>query len=279
MRFKGLAIIGLVFLLGSCGGSKKATHQPKGSDNRGLSDMPKTEKKDPRIAALPNPEKQKTPNFKSDVARYIYKYTAIAKEEMRTYDIPASITLAQGILESSSGKGELTRKSNNHFGIKCNGWKGEKVYHDDDRRQECFRKYKNPNYSFRDHSLFLKNRRRYSALFELDIDDYKGWARGLKAAGYATDPAYPRKLISIVERYELYKYDRQVLKEQGKEPRTPIASEEDRPVQNQVYTVKKGDTLYSISLRFGLSVDTLKKRNQLRGDLILIGQKLQITDR
>src|SRR5699024_697917 len=134
-------------------------------------------------------------------------YKAIAMEEMGTFGIPASITLAQGILESDSGRSELTRKSNNHFGIKCHDWKGQSVTHDDDLRGECFRKYKNPNYSFRDHSLFLRNRPRYGQLFDLPINDYKRWARGLKSAGYATDPAYPRKLISIIERYELHQYD------------------------------------------------------------------------
>ena len=116
---------------------------------------------------------------------------------MVDYGIPASITLAQGILESGSGKGELTRKSNNHFGIKCHrNWTGDRAYHDDDEKGECFRRYNHPMYSFNDHSQFLTGRKRYAFLFKLRKDDYKGWARGLRKAGYATDKKYPQKLIT-----------------------------------------------------------------------------------
>jgi len=141
---------------------------------------------------------------------YIRDYAGIAQEEMKLYKIPASITLAQGILESGAGNGQLTRQANNHFGIKCHDWNGEKVYHDDDRKGECFRKYKHAKYSYRDHSLFLSGRGRYSELFELDADDYKGWAKGLRKAGYATDRRYPDKLIDLIERYELYKFDENI---------------------------------------------------------------------
>ena len=140
---------------------------------------------------------------------YIERYSPLAVEQMRVHKIPASITLAQGLLESGAGYSELARKSNNHFGIKCGGrWNGPSVRHDDDARQECFRAYGNPVESYEDHSLFLKRGARYAFLFDLDITDYKGWARGLKKAGYATDPSYANRLITIVEDYELYKYDR-----------------------------------------------------------------------
>ena len=118
------------------------------------------------------------------------------------YGIPASITLAQGILESGAGRSALSKKSNNHFGIKCHkGWTGQRVFHDDDELQECFRKYKDPKYSFRDHSLFLTQRSRYEGLFAYKKNDYKSWAKGLRKAGYATDPKYPQKLINIIETY------------------------------------------------------------------------------
>lgn len=140
---------------------------------------------------------------------YIEKWKNVAIREMHLYGIPASITLAQGILESGDGRSDLARESNNHFGIKCHSdWKGERVYHDDDEDNECFRKYDNAEQSFRDHSLFLKERSRYAALFTLDPFDYKGWAKGLKDAGYATDRHYPDRLITIIEDYQLDQYDK-----------------------------------------------------------------------
>ena len=139
---------------------------------------------------------------------YIHKFHKMAIAEMHEYGIPASITLAQGILESGNGNSELSVKSRNHFGIKCHkGWTGKKVYHDDDEAQECFRKYKKVSESYRDHSEFLKNRARYSELFTYKITDYKSWAKGLKKAGYATHPEYADKLISLIERYDLDQYD------------------------------------------------------------------------
>jgi len=127
---------------------------------------------------------------------------------MRFYKIPASITLAQGILESGHGQSTLAKKANNHFGIKCHkGWKGKSILHDDDAKDECFRSYKNPLRSYKDHSLFLVERDRYSSLFKLNRKDYKSWAIGLKAAGYATDPKYAEKLISLIERFKLNRFD------------------------------------------------------------------------
>ena len=167
---------------------------------------------------------------------YIKKYKETAMEEMRTYKIPASITLAQGILESSSGKSNLTRKSNNHFGIKCHkGWKGKRVYHDDDEKGECFRVYKNPKKSYRDHSLFLAGRNRYSKLFKFKKGDYIRWAKGLSAAGYATDRRYPAKLIAIIEKYDLHKYDAKVL---GKRYKKERPKKNTKNSENHV--VKKG---------------------------------------
>ena len=190
---------------------------------------------------------------------YVKYYSSIAMDEMIQFSIPASITLAQGILESGAGKGRLAVEANNHFGIKCHDWNGKKIYHDDDEKQECFRKYDNPEYSYRDHSLFLSDRKRYSFLFDLKKDDYKQWAKGLKKAGYATDPKYPQKLINLIERYELYKYDNIVLKK-----------------KNRQYKVRRGDTLYSISEKFNMSVSSIKRLNNLQGDDLTIGQTIII---
>ncbi|HLS31616.1 MAG TPA: glucosaminidase domain-containing protein [Flavobacteriaceae bacterium] len=283
MKIRILLVVGVVFLLTSCGGGKKYSRSiKKKSGQTSHKNHPKLGTNIPSIEELPNPLEQNIPHFESDVSRYIYMYKAIAMEEMGTYGIPASITLAQGILESGSGKSELARKSNNHFGIKCHDWKGDRVYHDDDLLQECFRKYKNPNYSFRDHSLFLKHRSRYGKLFELPIDDYKGWSYGLKAAGYATDPSYPKKLIGIIERYDLHQYDEKVLEKlnRGQEEQTEeqLADVDNQPSNTQTYIVQKGDTLYSISKKFGLSVESLKKQNNLSENNIAIGQELIVSN-
>ena len=222
----------------------------------------------------------------------MFEYANIAKKEMIEYGIPASITLAQGILESGAGYGELTRKARNHFGIKCHDWTGEKVYHDDDRAQECFRKYDKASESFRDHSLFLKNRKRYAKLFTYKKDDYKSWARGLRAAGYATDKKYPEKLISIIERYNLDAYDVEVLSNNyvagGSEPEktldtaikktSEIAVAKTPKLRTTEYVVKKGDTLYSISKRYNLKVEELKAYNNLKDNTIAIGQVLKVDD-
>ena len=140
---------------------------------------------------------------------YINDYKDLAVEEMKLYNIPASITLSQGILESSNGESMLATKANNHFGIKCHSsWQGDRVFHDDDEKGECFRKYNNVEDSYRDHSLFLANSSRYSFLFDIPIKNYKSWAKGLKKAGYATNPKYSKLLINIIKRYNLDHYDK-----------------------------------------------------------------------
>jgi len=212
----------------------------------------------------------KNATYAEVVSIYINNYSGIAKEEMLQYGIPASITLAQGILESGAGRGTLTKKANNHFGIKCHStWTGERVYHDDDEKGECFRKYRDPRYSFRDHSLFLSQRSRYQNLFTLKKRDYKGWAKGLKKAGYATDPKYPAKLINIIERYDLTQYDDEVLGGKVK-----IANLDESKIST--YTVQKGETLYSISRRFNMTVDALKEYNGLNSNTISVGQVLYL---
>ena len=199
---------------------------------------------------------------------YIKKYRDIAVEEMERYHIPASITLAQGLLESGAGQGTPARKSNNHFGIKCGGdWRGKSVKHDDDARDECFRVYKNAADSYRDHSKFLAGRPRYASLFKLDMTDYKGWAHGLKKAGYATNPRYAYQLIDIIERYDLYKYDKKGGLKWMKEnpnPHQPYLA------NGLVYVIgRSGDTWKSLSKEFDISKRKLRKYNDLYKDYVI----------
>ncbi|MDG1386762.1 MAG: glucosaminidase domain-containing protein [Flavobacteriaceae bacterium] len=209
------------------------------------------------------------------VKAYLDRFGPIARAEMRQYKIPASITLAQGILESGTGEGTLAKVGNNHFGIKCHrGWNGGRMYHDDDAKGECFRTYEDPAESYRDHSVFLSGRQRYAFLFKFHKRDYKAWARGLKKAGYATDPKYPKKLISIIQRYELYQYDTKkgVKTKSGKKYQKPIV----RNVKDKIHSVEVGDTLYSIARQYSISVDEIKKHNKLDDNTIFKGQELII---
>jgi len=288
------------------------------------------------------------------IHEYINTYKNIAMVEMQRYGIPASITLAQAILESGSGQGRLARHARNHFGIKCHyDWEGETITHDDDAKGECFRKYEHPEASFEDHSQFLVNRSRYAFLFTLKAGDYKGWAYGLKKAGYATDPGYPQKLLLLIKKYELHQYDTEVLGYAFKEdkplspiPNTPpltvekkkeanktvakantttqkantptaatkntqkaVAKKDNSPKKDisvtaqkadttrvaqkeanntpaeevamdaiKMYIVKKGDTLYSIARRSGVSVDDLMARNNMSTFNINMGQILVIRE-
>ena len=206
----------------------------------------------------------------NNVNDYIDYFSQVAMDEMRTYKIPASITLAQGILESGSGKGRLSVKANNHFGIKCHEWKGPRIYHDDDEEQECFRKYSAPEYSYRDHSIFLTSRQRYSDLFDLSISDYENWAKGLKKAGYATDKNYPKKLINLIESYKLFIYDDIVLKKRNRKQRNS-------KIKYRMHKVIKGDTFYSLSKKYNISMDDLLKINKLKDKTLIIGQLLIIS--
>lgn len=205
------------------------------------------------------------------VEEYIQTFAEIAQYEMKAYGIPASITLAQGLLESGLGKGELAVKTNNHFGIKCHtGWQGDYDYHDDDEKGECFRKYNHPMYSYRDHSEFLTSRARYSFLFDYGSTDYKRWAIGLRQAGYATDKRYPQKLIYLIEKHGLHQFDTAVQQNKA------IASIEPKEYEHKVHVVQKGDTLYSISRRYFISVDELKRMNNLNSNNLAIGQKIAV---
>lgn len=282
MRVRFLLVVMVSVLLVSCSSSRKVT--TKKQNKKAKIVEPKPEKL-PSVKQIQHVRKLERGNksLNRHTLHYIRKYAPLAVLEMHEYKIPASITLAQGILESGNGRSQLASKSNNHFGIKCHtGWKGGRVYHDDDEKGECFRKYKYVQSSYKDHSKFLSGRRRYAGLFKLRLKDYKGWARGLKKAGYATDRKYPKKLIKIIEDYKLYEFDKFTKKDLKRGKR--IAKEEDRreepkkkkATKAQYYEVKKGDTLYSISKKFGTTVDDLKKWNNLKDNTLSIGQRLVI---
>ena len=211
--------------------------------------------------------------YEEEIKLYIANFNEIAKENMKSHGVPASVTLAQGILESGAGKGKLALSANNHFGIKCHKeWTGDSVKHDDDAAQECFRKYEHPQESYKDHSLFLTSRPRYSSLFKLDKGDYQAWAKGLKAAGYATDVKYPDKLIGLIERFELYKFDNEVLQRNY----IPVKKDPVVEMSEGYYTIQQGDTLYSLSKKFNQTVEELQKMNNLTNATISIGQKIKI---
>ena len=200
------------------------------------------------------------PQSKDAFSNYIARYSGMAVEQMKQYGIPASITLAQGLLESDAGRSSLATKCNNHFGIKCHSdWTGRKIYHDDDERQECFRCYSDAADSYRDHSLFLVNGARYQSLFKLGTTDYKGWARGLKAAGYATSPTYADKLIELIERYGLDRYDTRagVRLKPGQLPHQPLLVNGQRCVR-----LRENETLKDIAREYGMQLSLLRRFNE-----------------
>jgi len=199
--------------------------------------------------------------------QYIEKYKSIALEHMKSYKIPASITLAQGMLESGNGNSDLARNANNHFGIKCHkGWEGETYTKDDDAKDECFRKYSSVEESYKDHADFLSGRKRYEALFDLKITDYKGWARGLKKAGYATNPQYASRLISLIERYELQKLDKKPKKEKK---RWLIGNSEDSDTADYYVGMSKRKVMTNNGVKFVMA---------RQGESIeLIGDELDIS--
>jgi LysM repeat protein len=217
---------------------------------------------------------------------YIDRFKDIARTEMKTHGIPASIKLAQALLESGSGNSDLAMQANNHFGIKCNiGWKGKSILKDDDEKDECFRVYDQAEDSFKDHSEFLK-KKRYEALFKLDKMDYVSWAKGLKDAGYATNPKYPDLLIGIIERYQLqrfdeknYAWDRVRITHESVVVKEEVQNEPSSKstVGLKIYEVKSGDTLYSIAVRFGISLSELKSINKLNQETVYVGQLLIVS--
>ncbi len=259
---KKLFIGTITFIFISCGISRKVIVEKESS---------KKNKIESKIDSQTITKAKKNYTNKEKIEFYINRYSSVARTEMKTYGIPASITLAQGILESGMGYGRLAKEGNNHFGIKCHkDWKGDRIYHDDDKKGECFRVYNDPASSYRDHSLFLKTRSRYDFLFEIKTNNYKAWAKGLKKAGYATDPKYPEKLISLIERFELNKFD---LK---KSKKTEEISFDGFQINRQIHKVSKGDTLYSISRKYEISLESLIKINKIENQTIYLGQKLKI---
>jgi flagellum-specific peptidoglycan hydrolase FlgJ len=273
MKIKFVLIFLSVLVFASCGSNKNVRKQKKN---------PGTVQVEPKPAKLPSVNEAKhvkvlersTKKLSKNTLHYIKKYAPIAVKEMHIHKIPASITLAQGVLESGNGKSELALKSNNHFGIKCHTkWKGQKVYHDDDEKGECFRKYKFVESSYNDHSEFLTKRKRYAFLFNYGTKDYKRWAKGLKKAGYATDKKYPNKLIKIIEDYKLHEFDK--VKQKGFKYEEPKRNLEETIITSKYYKVQKGDTLYSIARKLNISVAKLKQVNNLKGNIISIDQVLK----
>lgn len=276
---KKILIVFISLLFISCGSSKIRTTKKTTSTKS----YPVSKRYPEKTAPVNSPKETKSSGSEilvatskvkattEDVKKYISDFKETAKSNMKIHGVPASITMAQGILESGAGFGQLAKEANNHFGIKCHtGWMGESIKYDDDAEQECFRKYKDPAESYRDHSTFLSSRKRYENLFKLDKGDYEAWANGLKKAGYATDTLYPSKLIGIIERYELYKIDNEVL---GRNfvPKPKVVSQ-----VNGEHIVQQGDTLYSLSKKYNLSVDELKNLNNIPDSGISIGQKLKV---
>jgi len=270
-----LGTIAILFLVG-CGAKKRTARTVKQEPGKKVVYTPNTGIESTKFKTSELYPLPADPGFfkKFPIAStqdYIEEFAQIAQYEMRAFGIPASITLAQGILESGSGRGELTQKTNNHFGIKCHsGWQGDYDFHDDDAKGECFRKYNHPMFSFRDHSIFLASRSRYRFLFNYRRDDYKKWAYGLKKAGYATDKKYPQKLIALIDRYNLDEFDEAVMDE-GLET---VRKTKDYEVFTHV--VKKGDTLYGISKKYAVSVQEIMQLNNLKNTNIAIGQVLNL---
>lgn len=221
--------------------------------------------------------------------QYFDQYKDLAIEEMLHYHIPASITLAQGVFESRAGMSKLAMQGNNHFGIKCHGWKGRSMMQDDDEAGECFRVYNNVKESYEDHSVFLRNNRRYAQLFRLKLTDYRGWAHGLKACGYATNPHYSQKLIDIIELYKLYNYDKakkydKFMAQHGGEDQPNSYGARLHPIhtfnKNYYLVARNGDTFKSIAQETGLSWRKLAKYNELdknailhQGDIVYLKKK------
>lgn len=239
-----------------------------------------------------NPELVKAQRKLSSYEAYISKYSDLAIEHQKKYKIPASITLSQGLLESGAGQSSLARQSNNHFGIKCHSdWRGGRVYHDDDLRGECFRKYDQVEDSYTDHSKFIAFRPRYSVLFDLDLKDYKGWAKGLQQCGYATDRAYANKLIKVIEDYELYRFDSlKGTRKQETPQQNKNASAELMPIYKThglIYVIARAnDSFESIAQNLGFKEKELRKYNEVLeefplqpGDIVYLEKKKKKADK
>ncbi|MBQ0073472.1 MAG: glucosaminidase domain-containing protein [Prevotella sp.] len=230
--------------------------------------------------------------WNSTYQAYIDRYKDIAIEQMLTHKIPASITLAQGLLESGAGRSTLSTQGNNHFGIKCHDWTGRKLYKDDDEKNDCFRVYSNVRESYEDHSRFLK-KPRYDRLFTLSTQDYKGWAKGLKACGYATSPTYAQQLINIIELYQLHKYDKATSFDKYLAEHSGANTSGHTPThkieycnKNYYIVAKHGDTFKSLSKEVGVKYSKLAKYNELSknaelsdGDIIYLLKKRTKADK
>jgi len=312
MKNKAVYLIIILFSFTSC----LPRHEViRSTDNRQADGRPADNRQaDNRVAAAEPPRTGSSTTSPSTLKpgtslagiNYIEKYRNIAIEEMELHGIPASIKLAQGLLESGNGSSRLAREANNHFGIKCTGdWVGGRIFHDDDEENDCFRVYQHAEESFRDHSHFLL-RRRYEKLFTLDKRDYRAWAAGLKEAGYATNPRYPELLVDLIERYELYQYD-QVRGERTAASQSEIGQPkamvmDNKPIENmhkenvatqtgaveshtvnktpvamKIHEVTEGETAAIIASRYGITLQELLTVNGLRSQDLHRGQLLIVS--
>jgi len=271
-----LSLLFVAYLVSSCGNKKRVVTTKKHPKSHKTSQKAPVETPTDVVITKPEVTTKEPVMTSGDVTLdYINRFKDAAMKEQKLYGIPASITLAQGVHESGSGRSRLAVEANNHFGIKCHtAWTGARIYHDDDSDQECFRKYNDATYSYRDHSLFLTERKRYSDLFELDVDDYEGWAKGLRKAGYATDRRYPEKLIAIIEKYNLHHYDEIAM--DGMVIKKKTATINTISDTAKTHVVKKGDTLYALSKKYDTSIDELKRLNKLSDDTLDLGQVLRV---
>ena len=237
------------------------------------------------IALLVNFSLSAQLRWNSSYQAYIDQYKDLAIAEMLKYNIPASITLAQGLLESGAGQSELARESNNHFGIKCHDWRGDRSFYDDDEKNECFRSYRDVYESYEDHSKFLARQPRYRSLFKLKKTDYKGWARGLKRCGYATNPAYAKQLINIIELYKLHRYDNAKKYDKFMVERSSVKDVDTNlnlhpiHIYNKNYYLKArpGDTFRSIGKEVGISYKKIAKYNERdKDDKLEPGEKIYL---
>lgn len=288
-RYLYIPVLLIITLLTSCLSKHEVLQNPQTARRPTPT---KTTPPPTKTASKPAESRQAPPSRATSTSghEYIEQYKAIAVAEMNQYGIPASIKLAQALLESGNGNSMLAREANNHFGIKCTPeWAGGKTYKDDDERDDCFRVYRRAEDSFKDHSQFLL-RKRYAALFELNKDDYKGWAKGLKAAGYATNPRYADLLIDLIERYGLHQYDtpessnekrrrEQVVHTEIVEnkPEELQVAQAKAPVRIDIHEVKQGDTLAAIARKYSMSTGDLMDLNGLKTETLFVGQLILIS--
>jgi len=285
--FRTLLLSSILILgLSQCSSSKdSSTQRPRSKKTTKVRSPKKTETRNSETRQTDVVSSAPPSAGRQRIFDYVEQYQEIARMEMQRTGIPASIKLGQAILESDAGRSELARNAHNHFGIKCSTeWNGPSYYKKDDDRKNgrlvksCFRKYDDPRQSFKDHSAFLmdtKKAKRYGGLFKHDSDDYKSWAKGLQKSGYATNKSYAKRLISVIEKYQLNHYDAKGPVLKASIPTVTVPSSTSN--EYKLYTIQKGDSLYAIARKHKMSVDLLKEINLLKNNTIHPGEQLKVT--